>query len=156
MKTVFTGFLTPLVAAVALTLPAAPAFSDPAEDAIDYRQSVFNVAGWNFKKLGAMVKGEIDYDPAEFAAMAELVASMSRIAGEGFIPNSDSMFGETRAKDEVWSDREKFDEYLVDWQEASDQLVIAAGGGDMKQIRATFKQTADSCKACHDDFRTKR
>ncbi|MGC9457415.1 MAG: c-type cytochrome, partial [Halothiobacillaceae bacterium] len=107
-----------------------------------------------FKKMGAMVKGEIDYDQAEFARMAELVASMSRIADEGFIPDSDSMFGETRAKDKIWSDREGFEEDLVDWQKASDQLVQAAASGDMGQIRASFKKTADSCKACHDAYRS--
>jgi len=48
-----------LAALVLGTIVFAPAFADEAQEkAIEYRQSVFTVVGWNFKPMGAMIKGE--------------------------------------------------------------------------------------------------
>jgi len=152
MKRKFTLAVTSMVA-FGLLLASGQAVSASAEDAINYRQSVYGVTGWNFKRMGAMMEGEIDYDAQEFLRMARLVASMSEIAPEGFIPDSDSMFGPTRAKDEIWTKRDEFDEKMVNWQNAAAELARIAEEGSLRDIRNAFRATANSCRACHDDFR---
>jgi cytochrome c556 len=39
------------------------------------------------------------------------------------------------------------------FQEQSGQLAQIAQGGDTGQIKAQFMKTAETCKACHDDYR---
>jgi cytochrome c556 len=34
-------------------------------------------------------------------------------------------------------------------------LLLAAKSGNLDQLKAAFGPTAQSCKACHDDFRRK-
>jgi cytochrome c556 len=58
------------------------------EDAIKYRQGVYRVMGWNFGPMAAMVKGDRPYDAAAFARYAEIVAHMSKLPLEGFVPGA--------------------------------------------------------------------
>ena len=47
------------------------------EDVASYRQSVYNIIGWNFKPIGAMVKGEVPFDAAAVARHAQYVEPVS-------------------------------------------------------------------------------
>ena len=38
---------------------------------------------------------------------------------------------------------------------ATDKLAIAAKAGNLDTLKTAFATTADTCKACHDDFRSK-
>jgi cytochrome c556 len=76
------------------------------EDAIKYRQGVYSVIGWNFGSMAAMVKGEKEWDQQLFARNAEIVAFMSKLPAEGFIPGSDR--GNTKAKPEIWQNMSDF------------------------------------------------
>ncbi|MDA3877794.1 MAG: cytochrome c, partial [Halothiobacillus sp.] len=59
------------------------------------------------------------------------------------------------AKDDVWSKPEEFKKDMVAFQKSSEALVVAAKTGDMSVIGPKFKDTAGSCKKCHDGFRSK-
>lgn len=67
------------------------------EDVIKYRKSVYTVAAWHMRPLGAMVKGQIPFDQAVFLKNAEMVADIASVAPEAFAPGSDKG-AETRAK----------------------------------------------------------
>jgi len=54
-------------------LTVASAAGPKPEEAVDYRQSVYTVIGWNFKPIGAMIKGEIPFDAAAVARHAQYV-----------------------------------------------------------------------------------
>lgn len=143
------------LAAITLgSLMFAPVYADDLkEKAIDYRQGVFQVIGWNFGGMGAMAKGEKPYDAAEFTRLAENVAFMSKLAHEGFIAGSDAKAGETRAKDDIWKKPDEFKTKMADFEKASAELVVASKSGDMNKIKPIFGKTADTCKACHKAFR---
>lgn len=131
-----------------------PAHADEAqEQAIKYRQAVFKVVNWNFKPMGAMIKGEKPFNAAEFQRMAEHVAYMSQLAAEGFIPGSDALAGETRAKDDIWKKPDDFKAKMADFEKASAELAKVAKGGDLNAIKPVFAKTADTCKACHKAYR---
>lgn len=131
------------------------ASADAMTDAIKYRQSMMEVTGYNFKMMAAMVKKKMPYNKADFVKMASTVHTMSMLTQDGFPKGSDSMAAPTHAKDAVWSEPEKFKNDVAAFQKASAALVAAAKTGDMSQIGPKFKDTAGSCKKCHDSFRSK-
>ena len=131
------------------------ASADAMTDAIKYRQSMMEVTGYNFKMMAAMVKKEMPYSKADFEKMASTVHTMSMLTHDGFPKGSDSMAAPTHAKDEVWSKPEEFNKDVVAFQKASADLLAAAKTGDMSAIGPKFKETAGTCKKCHDSFRSK-
>lgn len=145
-----------IAAVIGLSVAAGSvAYADAMTDAIKYRESMMEVTGYNFKKMAAMVKKEMPFDKAEFLKMAETVHYMSTLTADGFPKGSDELAGPTHAKAEIWSKPEEFKKDIADFQKASEALVVAAKTGDMSAIGPKFKETAGSCKQCHDSFRSK-
>jgi cytochrome c556 len=139
---------------VCSTLFAASAFAQAKpEDAIKYRQGVYRVIGWNFGPMAAMAKGERPYDAAAFARHAEIVAYMSKLPLEGFVPGSEN--GDTKAKPEIWLDMEDFKAKLEKMQAEASKLAQVAQGGDFNAAKAQLGETGKACKACHDKYRNK-
>ncbi|MFO7594487.1 MAG: cytochrome c [Pseudomonadota bacterium] len=129
------------------------AVADQHEDAIKYRQAAFTLIKGNFGPMGAMVKGEMPYDSEAFAEYAANVAAVAGMADDGFIDGSDT--GDTKAKPEVWENRAEFDKRMREFQKLSGELAVVAKSGDMDQIKPKFGAVGKSCKACHDDFKSK-
>lgn len=129
------------------------AFAQKPEDAIKYRRGVFAVIGWNFGPMAAMVKGDRPYDAAAFARHAEIVAFMSKLPLQGFVPGSDS--GDTKAKPEIWQNMDDFKAKLEKMQGEATKLAEVAKRGDLNAAKAQFGETGKSCKACHDEYRNK-
>jgi len=124
------------------------------EKAIEYRQSVYNVMGWHFKTMGAMVKGEMPFNKEVFAKKAEIVAFMSPLPGEGFIKGTSSTdIPESKAKAILWEKMDDVKAKSQDSQKETKALAEIAKAGDEKAIKEQFGKTAKTCKACHDDYR---
>lgn len=142
-------------AAVALSVPASAQFAK-AEDAIKYRQSAFTVLAQHFGTLGAMANGKIAHDADQARADAEVVALAATLPWHAFGEGTDKG-RETGARPEIWKEQDKFKQRAEDMQTAVlGKLVPAAKSGDLEQLKATFGPAAQSCKACHDDFRRRR
>jgi cytochrome c556 len=145
-------FQQSLVLAVSLTLPVlALAHSGDHADPVRYRQSGFYLIGWHFEPMAAMIKGEIPMDAKAFATHADAVASVSRLLPDGFANGPHK--GKTDAKPEISKNPGDFADKMKAFQEQSVQLAQIAKGGDTGQIKAQFMKTAETCKACHDDYR---
>jgi cytochrome c556 len=123
------------------------------EDAIKYRRGVYRVIGWNFGPMAAMAKGNRPYDAAAFARHAEIVAYMSKLPLEGFVPGSET--GDTKAKPEIWLDMDDFKAKLEKMQAEAAKLAEVAKSGDFDAARAQLGETGKACKACHDKYRNK-
>ena len=144
---------TPAAIAAAALLAcgsAAAQFKSP-DDAIEYRQGALSVLGHHFGQLGAMANGKIPYDAAAAQANAQLVVTLARLPWSAFVEGSDK--GETSARPEIWSQRDKFDAHAQKLQDATARLLEAARTGKPEALKAAFGPTADACKSCHDDFR---
>ncbi len=144
------------LAGTLLTTAATTAFADtPEERAIDYRKAVFTVIGYNFGPMGAMVRGDAPFDAEVFARNAANVAAVSHMAIDGFIPNSD--LGETRSKPEIWTNWDDFSHMMVKMEEEVTRLAeVAQGASSVNDVRRQFGATANSCRDCHDAYRTQR
>ena len=143
--------LASLALAAALSNPVM-AERDQAENALEYRQGVFNAMAWSFGPMAAMVKNKMPYDAALFTKHAERVAFLAHLPLEGFIP--DSLVGDTTAKQDVWDNAVDFKAKMETTIEESAKLVTVAQGGDLDAIRPQFGAVGKSCKSCHDDYRT--
>jgi cytochrome c556 len=122
------------------------------EDAIEYRQAVMNVFGWNMKPMGAMVKGKVPFDQKAFKRHAgDLANAASLDLLAGFPEDSDE--GETDALAEIWIDFDDFTKKYQDLRKAADALKKASGGSDQKQIKAAFGDLGKACKSCHKAYK---
>jgi cytochrome c556 len=142
-----------LLTLLAMGATTAQAQFAKAEDAIKYRKSVLTVMGTHFARIGAMVQGKAPFDAKLAAENAELVASLSKLPWAAFGEGTD--LGDTKAKPEIWKDPAKFKAAAEKMQLEAGKLAQAVQTGKEDAIKAAFSATGGSCKACHDDFRSK-
>jgi len=144
-------FATLSLAVVATFACAAGAAVKP-EAAINYRQSAYNLIGWNFGPLAQMMRGKAPWDAAEFSRRADRVAFLAPQLLEGFPEGSDKG-ADTEAKPDIWKHMDDFKVKMDDFVKQSKLLADVAKGGDEAKMKEQFKQTAAACKACHDKYR---
>jgi cytochrome c556 len=150
----FTKILAIAVTALsiaAISTVTADEQKSPEEAAIDYRKAGFGMIKHHFGPMGAMVKGEKEFNAEEFAKNAEAVAALSKFPMNGFIAGSD--MGETEAKDNIWSNMDDFKKKMETFQVEATSLAEIAKGGDMAAIKPQFGKVGESCKACHKEYK---
>ena len=139
--------------AAVVTIPAA-AHIERTEPLQSLRQSFFAIVGMTFGPMGDMVKGEIEWNDEQFAAWADDLASVSKVSVErGFAPGSDK--GKTRAKPAIWENSDDFAQKLANFRSEAAALAVAANSGDKAAKIEQFKQTGGTCKACHDNYKSR-
>ena len=123
--------ITILVTIVALLGGVASARFAKPQDAIQYRQAVMVLIGQHFKRMGAVIKGQADYDPAAFAVDAQLVETLARLPWEASLePGTDR--GDTTMRAKVFKEAEDFKAAAKAFEAATTALTqAAAGGGDV-------------------------
>ena len=125
------------------------------EDSIEYRQGAFEVMGWNFGKMAAMMRGTVPYDKEAFAKRADIVAHVAPLPIEGFGPGTDKG-APTRAKPEIWTKMDDFKTKMTKMNEETVKLAAIAKTGSLDEIKKQFGATGAACKACHDDYKAKQ
>ena len=131
-------------------MPAHAQFAKP-EDAIKYRKAGFTVMAAHFGRLGAMAQGKVPFDAKAAADNADVLAVVAKLPWSAFGEGTDK--GETRAKPEIWKEAAKFKEATDKNQAELSKLVAAAKTGNLDNLKSAFGPAAQSCKACHDNFR---
>ncbi len=148
MNRVFTAAVA--VAALATAVPAAAQFAKP-EDAIKYRKAAFTVMAAHFGRVAAMANGRIPFDAKAAASNAEIANMVAALPFAGFGDGTDK--GDTRAKANVWSERDKFNASATRMQEELAKLNAAAKTGDQAAMRTAAGAVGQACKGCHDTYR---
>lgn len=139
--------------AAVVTIPAA-AHIERTEPLQSLRQSFFAIVGMTFGSMSDMVKGEIEWNDAQFGAWANDLAAVSKVSVErGFAPGSEK--GKTRAKPAIWENTDDFQKKLANFRSEVAALAVAAEAGDKDAKIAQFKQTGGACKACHDNYKSR-
>jgi cytochrome c556 len=141
--------LIPLAGLVALS---AVAQAESPENYIDYRKAVMKAIGGHMGASTQIMRGRVSPEGA-LAIHADALAALNADLGRLFPDGSD--FGETKAKPEIWQDREGFAKVVAQGREATAGFAAAVASGDQAQIAKAHKAVGDSCKACHQDFRLK-
>lgn len=138
------------VAGIATALPAAAQFAKP-EQAIKYRQSAMALQANHLGRLFAMANGKVPFEAKVAAEQIEIVAMLNKLQFVAFIDGTDK--GDTRAKPEVWSQKDKFKAAVTKSEEDIAKLVAAGKTGDFEQFKAAVGAVGQGCKGCHDEFR---
>ena len=142
--------LVGLLGGMASILPAHAQFAKP-EDAIKYRKASLSVMATHFGRLGAMAQGKVPFDAKAAADNADVLATVAKLPWAAFGEGTDK--GETRAKPEIWKEAAKFKEAADKNQAEVAKLVAAAKTGNLDNLKTAFGPAAQTCKACHDNFR---
>ncbi len=120
------------------------------EDIIKYRQNVMKSQGAHLAAAGAIIQGKVGYKNQLGDHVKALQASTRDIPG--LFPK-DSDFGETKALDAIWKNNADFQKRAKDTRDKVNALAKAVTVKDSQNYGARFKDVADSCKACHKDYR---
>lgn len=141
-----------LAAALAgLAAPAAAQFARP-DEAVKYRQGAWLVLNHHFTRIGSMVRGRVPFDPRLALQDAEVVATLARMPFAAFGPGTDTP--RDHARPEIWTEAARFREHNERLVAESSRLLAAARTQDLAQIKAAFGPTANTCKECHDAYRS--
>lgn len=135
------------IAAAALAMSATAAL---AQDPISERQETMKTMGDAMRVLVPMFREQADYD-AE-AALAAFVRMNEAAQGYGdLFPEGTETGGDTRAKPEIWTDREGFDAAVAAFEE---DLAMAASAEipDLASFKPVFGAVEQNCSDCHEDY----
>lgn len=137
-----------LLAAVVGLAPLAFASDDPAEE----RHERMEAVGDAFGQVGGMLKGEREFDAA--TAMSSFKTMQEQIDGiDQLFPEGSYVAGKKRAAQAVWTNRADFDQKMADFSAALDHA-IAANPQDLESLKPVAQKILNTCKACHEDYRT--
>lgn len=121
------------------------------EQAIKHRKSAFVLMSTYFSRLLQTVKKDRPYDARQTIADARTVEFLSSLPWEGFAPGTEK--GDTKARDDIWFEEEKFKVLAAELQLKTKALVVATETQDLARIALAFERVRDTCSACHKAFR---
>ena len=137
--------------ALAAALPANAQFARP-EEAVKYRQATWAVLNQHFSRIGLMTRGRMPFDGRVALRDAELVEALARLPALAFGPGTD-LPGD-HARPEIWTEAPRFRELNERMVGATAKLTVAARTQDLDQIKAAYGAAANTCKECHDAYRS--
>ena len=153
-KTVALSASFAVVAGLALAAGHGPS---PAEQAIKARQAKMSLYSYNLGILGAMAKGEVDYN-AESAGLAagNLAALTSVYMPTAWMPGTDnvSMQG-TRALPAIWASGSDIGAKAMALRDAAAAMAGAAGT-DLAGLRGSIGDVGKACGGCHEPYRAEQ
>lgn len=126
------------------------------EQLIKWRQSAFQVLGWNSARIKNNVEGQ--YNKEEVIKAANTIAAIANSGLGGLFPagtETGKGWHETSTKPEFFKDTKKVAELAAEFSRESSELAKVAATGDVAAVKAQFGRVTRNCKACHDDFKTK-
>jgi cytochrome c556 len=85
---------------------------------------------------------------------ANRIASLSQDASGWFAKGTGPELGKTGAKPEIWQNEADVAAKLQAFQKAAQVMAQASAGVDVNAMKSRFASLADTCKACHDKYRS--
>lgn len=145
-----------LVVAVTSAGGAALADNHGANPAVKARQSLMNLYAHYVGTLGAMAKGEVEYDAEKASGAANSLNLLTSELDQSSMwpPNSSNaeLGDETRALPVIWSTYPAISEKAKAMNEATAAMVQAAAV-DLASLQGAMKALGGSCGGCHKEYR---
>lgn len=127
------------------------------KDAIETRRAAFNLIGKSFKPIGGILKGEVDYNSANVPELVNRLVFLNGFLHGAFPEDSNLGEPQTKAKPELWKNKEDFEKRLKEFKANSENLLAVAARE--KSASPAFKEAAQKvaqdCKGCHDNYKLK-
>ena len=147
-----------VAAGVALLAGANAAFSgESEEEAVKARQALMQVYAFNLGQLGAMVKGDIEYNADLAKASADNLVKATSMNGMAMWPKGssladDGLADKTWAKPEMWAEGSDVGAKAQAMRDAAVQMADVAGNG-LDAVKGAIGGVGNGCKECHEKYR---
>lgn len=142
--------LTVSLSVLLLSAAAATAADDP----IAVRKALMQASAASAGASGAMLKGELDYNPTVAKAAIANFFAVSQALGD-FYPEG-SHEGDTTASPRIWEDAEGFQQAIEKFRTDAAAAMEASGREGPADL-VTFQQVVvpvlSNCSGCHENFR---
>ncbi len=122
--------------------------------AVKARHAHMQLYAFNLGALGAMAKGEMDYDAATATAAANNLATLAKLDQSRYWApgtSADEVEG-SRALPAIWEKSEDVGQKAADLVAATEAMAAAAGDG-VEAIQANMRDLGGACSACHKAYR---
>jgi len=136
--------------AILIAVPALAA--DRPADIVKYRQNLMKAMGAHMNSMSLIVKKQIS-DRSQLAAHAASIRDLSGDLAAFFPPDTSSQATRTAAKKEIWQRLPEFKSAAAKLHRESATLAENAKRGDASAVAGQFENVANTCAACHRDFR---
>ena len=123
--------------------------------AVKARKAHMQLYAFNIGTLGAMAKGEAEYDADAASAAANNLATVATLSQRGYwMPgtSSDDLPDESRALPAIWESGSKAGEIGASFAEAAAALAAVAGDGK-DAMAAAMGPVGKGCRDCHESYR---
>jgi len=144
--------LSALSVGMAQNAPQTP--QQEAEKAVKTRQGLFEVQGFAFGPVGAMLK-DAPFDAGLVQKEAARVAMTAAMIPEVFQLDTRQYQMPTKARESIWVQKSEFDKKAGELRSAAEKLESTAKAGDRTATLNAVSAVGQACKACHDDYRAK-
>lgn len=139
------------ILAVAASLAHTAAAQTSPNQQIAQRKGAMNLQGKYARPLFDMARGALPYDAPIVQRNADYLLVVTKMAWDDFQPNSLGI-PNTRAKDAILKDPEKFKRLLDGLQSDSQKLAAAARGADQNAVKSAAQAMGRTCNSCHESF----
>lgn len=145
-----------VISASILSAFLATAVATAAEDAVAVRKAQMQSNAASAAVAGAMLKGELDYNPAVAKAAIASLNATAKAFGDYFPEGSDE--GETTAAPAIWDNPEGFQQALGKFQADAAAAVQASGRegpASLEAFQQAITPVLSNCRSCHENFRVR-
>ena len=140
---------------MALTTPvfAAELSEKQAKNAVEYRQSLFQLVKSNIGPLGAMAKGKAPINEEIISKNALRLEQLGLMISDYFVADTRNNDVSNKASDAIWENQVDFNEKAANLAKASKALQGFVANKDTPNYRKGIAAVGATCKACHDDYK---
>ena len=139
-------------------LAVAPVHADlfEPEDAVKYRQALYQTFSSQMSVMGAMLQGNIEFDAAEINRRATNMANTAVMMGDTYFPATRGV-ETSNMRDRAWENMSDFQAKGAAFGEALTALVEQSSQSDfsLRDARSAVGAVQRSCRSCHDDYRAR-
>jgi cytochrome c556 len=141
---------TLVVALAAMFAVTAEAQTSPNQQVAN-RKGAMNLQGKYAGPLFAMARGAVPYDAQTVQRNVEYLSVLVKMPWDDFQPNSIGI-ANTRAKDTVIKDADKFKRLAEELQSNVQKLAAVSRGDDQAAVKSAAQAVGRTCNSCHEGF----
>ncbi|MDZ7811049.1 MAG: cytochrome c [Arhodomonas sp.] len=148
-----------LAASISVVM-AMPALAEMSiEEQIETRQSAYQFAAWNGKKIKAWaLEGSDEYTEQDIIAAANAIAAVANSGMDALFTrdSANDRAENTYLKPNFFTETDNVRKLAIRFSQESIELQQVAGDGDRDVVAKQFNKVVDTCKSCHDAYRADR